>query len=57
MEDFISSVFGEATWNEIALAGVFFACVVLFGWSPRIGEAIGALLEDRDDGNDDATEP
>jgi hypothetical protein len=44
--EFVRSVFGEASWNEVALVGVFFACVLFFGWAPRIGEAIGGMFEE-----------
>lgn len=40
---------GSATSDEVALAVIFFFCIVGFTWAPRIGEALGGLFEGPDD--------
>ncbi len=42
------TAFGEATTDEVVLVALFFVCVVLFSWAPRIGEAMGGLFEPSD---------
>jgi len=43
----LRSVFGEASWLEIALVCVWFAVVMLYRQIPRLGEAIGGLFDRR----------
>ncbi len=45
MWDFVRTLFGAVTGNELLLVGLFFACVLLFSGAPRIGEAIGGWFE------------
>lgn len=49
MMDTLTAVFGELSMNELMLVGVFFMCVAMFSWAPRIGEAIGGLFGKSDD--------
>ena len=43
--DWLRSVFGEASWLEIALVCVWFVVVLLYRQVPRLGEAIGGLFD------------
>ena len=45
--DLLVAVFGEATWNEVALVAVFFLCIVIYARLPRLGEAVGAWFDRR----------
>ncbi|MEM1030218.1 MAG: hypothetical protein AAF928_05490 [Myxococcota bacterium] len=38
---------GEVTGDEFFLVVIFFFCIALFAWAPRVGEAIGGLFDDR----------
>ena len=49
MWDTLRTFLGEATFDEVALAALFFLCIVSFTWAPRLGEAIGGLFETPDD--------
>ena len=49
MWDLVRSLLGDASPNELALAGLIFAAVILYSWAPRIGEAVGALFESDDE--------
>jgi hypothetical protein len=40
---------GSATSDEIALAAIFFLCIVGFSWAPRVGEALGSLFDAPED--------
>ena len=50
MWDFLRSVLGDITRDEAVLVGLFFACVLLYSWFPKLGEAVGATFERDDDG-------
>lgn len=45
MWDFVRTLFGAVTMNELLLVGLIFTCVLLFSGAPRIGEAIGGWFE------------
>ena len=49
MWDFVRTVLGEATWDEVALVAVFFLIILFYTWAPKIGEAVGGAL-----GSDDS---
>jgi hypothetical protein len=49
MWDFVRSLLGDVSANELVLVAVIFATVLLFSWAPRIGAAVGGLF-DSDDG-------
>ena len=51
MWEYVRTLLGEVTMDEVALAAVLVVCVLGFSWAPRIGEALGGLFEqDRDEG-------
>ena len=45
MWETVRAILGEATTNEVLLVALFFVCVMLFSWAPRIGEAVGGLFD------------
>jgi hypothetical protein len=49
MWDFVRSLLGDLTFNELALVVLIFASVLLFSWAPRIGEAVGAAFDADDE--------
>ena len=48
MWETVRTALGETTRDEVLLVALFFVCVLLFGWAPRIGEALGGLFEPSD---------
>lgn len=45
---FIRIVLGEVSSSELALVALFFVCILLFSWAPRMGEIVGGLFDDDD---------
>lgn len=45
MWDLLRTVFGEATFDEVALVALFFMCIVIYAHVPRLGETIGSWFD------------
>jgi hypothetical protein len=45
----IRQLLGNVTGGELGLVGILFGAIVLFSWSPRIGEALGGLVDSDDE--------
>lgn len=46
MWNFIRSILGEVTVNELTLVALLFAAILLFSWAPKLGEAVGGVFDD-----------
>ncbi len=45
MWDFLRTVFGEVTVDELVIVGIIFFSVLAFGWAPKAGELVGGVFE------------
>ena len=52
MVDWLRATFGEVSFNEVLLAGVFFLCVGLYSWAPQAGQIIGGWFGGEGDADD-----
>lgn len=53
MPEWLRLLLGEVTANELLLVGLLFLCVLAFSGAPALGEAVGGLFDEADDGNDE----
>jgi hypothetical protein len=47
--DWLRSLFGEVTRNEVILVAIIFLCIMAYSWAPRLGEAAAGLFEGDED--------
>jgi hypothetical protein len=43
--DYVSTLLGEVTANELALVAIIFFCVLAYTWAPKAGELIGEMFD------------